>query len=72
MAITLDDISELMTRQQTALYLDRSVSTIDRMIKNGELEAVRIRGAVRISRTACVNALNGTSNLRRRGRRKAA
>jgi excisionase family DNA binding protein len=73
MAITLDDIPELMTRHQTAGFLNRSVSTVDRMIKDGELEAVKIRGAVRVSRTACVAALNGKSNLRRRGRpRKVA
>lgn len=70
MGITVDDLSDMMKRDEAARLLGVSITTVDRMIKDGELEAVRIRGSVRISRTACVAALNRTSNLRtRRGRR---
>lgn len=66
MAISLDDLNDMMKRPEAAQLLGVSITTLDRMIKNGELEAVKVRGSVRISRAACVAALNRTSNLRRR------
>lgn len=67
MALSEDDIAEgLMTRHAAAAFMGVSITTIDRMIRYGELEAVRVRGAVRVSRAACVDALNRTSNLGQR------
>lgn len=51
--------NKLYTRQETAKYLNVSIRTVDRLIKNGELEVNRIGlRNVRISETAIKDYLN--------------
>jgi excisionase family DNA binding protein len=71
----IDIEAGMMTRHAAAEFLGCSITTVDRMIRSGELESVRIRKAIRITRAACVQYLNATSNTaaRRPGRpRKGA
>lgn len=70
MPLSENDIAEgLMTRRAAAAFMGCSVTTVDRMIRSGELEAVKIRGSKRVTRAACVDALNRTSTVaNRRGR----
>lgn len=71
-ALSENDVPGLMTRRQAAAYMGVSITTVDRMIKFRELESVKIRGAVRVSRSACVAALNRTTGTRRGRRRMQA
>ena len=43
---------KLLTRKEAAKLLSVSIPTIDRMLRDGELNRQHIRGAVRISRSA--------------------
>jgi excisionase family DNA binding protein len=73
-ALSEIDIEDgMMNRHQAAEFIGCSITTIDRMIRSGELESVRIRKAVRITRAACVEALRPRPNPRAgRPRRGAA
>jgi excisionase family DNA binding protein len=75
MPVSENDLIEgLMTRHAGAAFMGCSVEKLDKMIKSGELEAVRIGRSVRVTRSACLEALNRTSTIaNRRGRpRKGA
>ena len=77
MPLSEEDISQgLMGKREACAFLGCSLRTLNRMIDSGELEAFRLRegGSLRITRAACVEALNRTSTVaRRRGRpRKGA
>jgi excisionase family DNA binding protein len=69
MALSEHDIPDLMTRAQAAEFMGISITTLDRMVRNHELEAHKLRGSIRISPAACVDALNRRSTLA--GRRAA-
>lgn len=48
--LSLRDMGELVTVKQVAEYAGVCRNTIYQLIKGGELRAVKIRGAIRLSR----------------------
>jgi excisionase family DNA binding protein len=74
-ALSDDDVSTLMSRIQAAQYLGVSVTTVDRMIRDSEIDMVRIRGAIRVTRASLLAYLNRsarTSKAQRRTRKEAS
>ncbi|WPJ97641.1 helix-turn-helix domain-containing protein [Coraliomargarita algicola] len=49
----------LLTKKQASERLGVSERTIDRMIVNGELQRVRVRGCVRIRKSEIVQLIGG-------------
>jgi excisionase family DNA binding protein len=52
----------LFTRQESAARARLSLSTLDRLIKSGDLEVVRIRHSIRIRKSALDALLQGSEN----------
>lgn len=53
----IKDLPPFLSRQQVAPYLGVSLSTVARIIRDGALPVVRVRGQVRISREALADYL---------------
>jgi len=49
------------TRKEAARDLNISVVTVDRMLKDGQLPRIRMRGSVRIPQSAISKILNGVA-----------
>jgi excisionase family DNA binding protein len=50
-----EKIEKMLTRRETAQALNVSLPTVDRMLRDGHLPKLRIRGAVRIPARAIYN-----------------
>lgn len=57
--VDVETPEKLMTRKEAAEFLNVSIPTIDRMLRDGELPRIHIRGAVRIPMSASI-AINGS------------
>jgi hypothetical protein len=71
-ALTEDDLSSIRTRDETALDMHVSLATLKRIISAGEIDVVRVRGRVFITRRAVLDYLNrSTVRAERPARRRA-
>lgn len=55
--------SSLWKKKQAAEYLEISVSTLDRLVKDGVIKATRLRGSVRFKREDLDNPAQIERNL---------
>ena len=54
-----EPVERLLTRRETAAELSVSLPTVDRLLRDGELPRRRIRGAVRVPKTAVESLKTG-------------
>jgi hypothetical protein len=71
-ALTEDDLATLRTRDETALDMHVSLATLKRIIAAGEIDVVRIRGRVFVTRRAVLDYLNRSTVRAEQPRRGAS
>lgn len=73
MSVTVDDLRDAMTKEQFADFLKISLRSVDRMIKEGKVEVVRVgpgRGVPRITQRAATEYLTRSAIKATDGRKK--
>lgn len=61
--VSADNPADLLTRSEVARYLRVSDRTVSRLIRGGQLPAVRIGRAVRIRQSDLLEMLNGKPSI---------
>jgi len=61
MPVNEADLEALLDRSASAETLHVSVSTLDRLVRKGEIEVIRVGGKVLITRRALLDYLNRNS-----------